>query len=215
MKQASEDKSGREGLPAANTFSPAVKTEVPACPAGGGLLPCPHHIQVHVTQRWTHPAASGPAGNLITHAAPLRDPRMTLGGDGLLGATWRSKTEADRWAQRDIRPQEATAATGPRTRPSPRGEQDWETRAGSPRLMPCAQRLSRAKGRAGQGPPTHPGGPPPQSGCGRPVRAGVAWAGTSTLNSRDMHIPQANNFCMPVCHNILRCISRRLTYHSK
>ena len=76
---------------------------------------------------------------------------MTLRGDGLPGATWWSETEADWWAQRDIRPQEATAATGPRTGPSPRGEQDWEARAGSPGLTLHAQRLSKAKGRAGQG----------------------------------------------------------------
>ena len=106
MKQASEDKSGHEGLPPANTFSPAVKTEAPA---GGGLLPCPRHTHTHVTQLLDTPSSKqSPAGNLITHASPLRDPRMTRGrwtpgshmavrnGSGLVGPVGHQTTGGGR-----------------------------------------------------------------------------------------------------------------------
>lgn len=159
MKQASEDKSGREGLPPANTFSPAVKTEAPA---GGGLLPCPRHTHTHVTQLLDTPSSKqSPAGNLITHASPLRDPRMTRGrwtpgshmavrnGSGLVGPVGHQTTGGGR--------QPRVHRLGPLLRV---GGQAWETRAGSPGLTPRAQRLSKAKGRAGQGralPPTQEG----------------------------------------------------------
>lgn len=59
---------------------------------------------------------------------------MALGGEGLPGATWRSETEADRWPSRTANHRKRAAG-----------------------LTPRAQRLSKAKGRAGSSSPTQEG----------------------------------------------------------
>lgn len=155
-----------------------------------------------------------PEGNPITHAAPLRDPRMTLRGEGLLGATWWSEMEVDWWAQRDSRPQEVDGS---------HRSTDWALSSGGAGLGDQGQapqgsrhvHSASPRPRAGQGPPRPLRRVPTTEGLWPPRESRGTPTGTSTLNSCDTHNPQANDFCMPIGYTILRRVSRSLTYHSK
>lgn len=109
---------------------------------------------------------------------------MILGGDGLLGATWRSETEVD-WVG-PVGHQTTGGGRQPRVHglPAPSG---GGAGLGDQGRLPRAHAVHGAspRPRAGQGPPTHPEGPHHGAAAAAPVRAGAARTDTSTLNSRD------------------------------